>query len=211
MDPIIHWWHHTILPPQDRVRDHLPFGRTFIRIPGVGDFGSASGIGALSVYARKRITPNLIASAGVKLPTGSANDLLGSGAFDAGVNLEYRTMLGRKFQFDASVGLIAQGKPTVLRRAKGLVDQESFSLSYLRNSRDTWVFQWQSEAAPVMTVSSANGPQRMLTFGYQRRLSNSQRLDLYFSEDADLLPGATILVNTAPDFTIGIRYVMKLK
>lgn len=211
MDPIIHWWHHTILSPQNRVRDNLPFGRTFIRIPGVGDFGSASGIGDLSLFARKRLSPNLIASAGVKLPTGSANDLLGSGGFDAGLNLEYRTMLGRKFQFDASIGFVAQGKPTVLRSARGLVDQEFFSLSYLRNSRDTWVAQWQSEAAPVMTVSSANGAHRMLTFGYQRRLSNSQRLDLYFSEDLDLVPGASILVNTAPDFTIGIRYVTRLK
>lgn len=206
LDPIIHWWHQTILGPQERVRDNLPFGRTFVRVPGVGDFGAASGVGDVSVYARKRISPRMIASVGVKIPTGNASDLLGSGAFDAGVNLEYRTMLGRKFQLDASAGVVVQGRPTVLRRARTLVDQESLALTYLYTSRDSWIVQWQSEAAPVSTTSIANGAHRMLTFGYQRKLSVSERLDLYFSEDHDLVPGAAILVNTAPDFTIGIRF-----
>jgi hypothetical protein len=192
------------------VRDNLPFGRSFVRVPGVGDFGPAGGLGDVSLYARKRLSPNLIAAAGFKLPTGDAHQLLGSGAFDAGVNLEYRGMFGRKFQSDASVGFVVQGKPTVLKRARGLVDQEFFSLSYLYNSRDTWIAQWQSEASPVLTVPSANGAHRMLTFGYERRLSSSERLDLYFSEDLDLLPGAALIVNTAPDFTIGIRYVRRL-
>jgi hypothetical protein len=211
MDPIINWWHHTLLSPQGRVRDELPLGRSFVRVPGVGDFGPGGGIGDISLFARKKVGPNLIVAAGLKLPTGDPHQLLGSGAFDAGANLEYRGMLGRKLQIDASVGLVAQGKPTVLKRARGLVDQEFFSLSYLRNSRDTWVVQWQSEASPVLTTSAANGAHRMLTFGYERRLSNSDRLDLYFSEDVDLLPGAPLIVNIAPDFTIGIRYVKRLR
>lgn len=207
MDPIINWWHHTILGPQDRVRDHLPFGRSFVRIPGVGDFGSDAGLGDISFFLRKRIAPNFIVAVGAKAPTGDAKKLLGSGAFDAGVNLEYRTMLNRKLQFDASVGVVGQGKPTVLKHARGLVDQEFFSLTYRRNSRDAWIAQWQAESAPVLTVPSANGAHRMLTFGYERKLSNKQRLDLYFSEDQDLLPGAPLIVNLAPDFTIGIRFV----
>jgi hypothetical protein len=172
----------------------------------VGDFGSASGVGDVSFFLRKRLTPRLIVSAGVKAPTGNAHELLGSGAFDAGVNVEYRTMITHKLQLDASLGVVGQGKPTVLKHARGLVDQEFFGLTYRRNSRDAWIAQWQSEASPVLTVSSANGAHRMLTFGYERKLSARERLDLYFSEDQDLVPGAPILVNIAPDFTIGVRF-----
>jgi hypothetical protein len=209
MDPIIHWWHHTILSPQERVRDNLPFGRSFVRIPGVGDFGSATGVGDLSLFARKRLSSRVIVTAGLKIPTGDASKLLGSGSFDVGASVEYRTRFLTKFQFDASLGFVIQGKPTTLRSARGIVDQEFLGVTYLRNSRDAFVVQWQSESAPVKTVSSANGAHRMLTFGYQRRLSDHQRLDLYFSEDHDLVPGASLLVNTAPDFTAGARFVVR--
>ncbi|HVT14015.1 MAG TPA: DUF3187 family protein [Fimbriimonadaceae bacterium] len=205
MDPIINWWHHTILPPQDRVRDNLPFGQCIVTIPGVGTFASANGVGDISFFLRKRLNSKVILAAGVKAPTGNAAELLGSGAFDGGLNLEYRTMIGRKIQLDVSAGFVGQGKPIVLKHARGLVDQESLAFTYLRNSRDAWVVQWQSEAAPVLTTPSADGGHRMLTFGYERRLAHDERLDLYFSEDHDLVPGAPLLVNIAPDFTIGIR------
>jgi hypothetical protein len=209
MDPIISWWHRTILPPQDRVRNRLPYGGCVVTIPDVGTFGSAEGIGDVSFYLRKRLSPRMILSGGVKLPTGKASDLFGSGAFDGGVNVEYRTMILPKLQIDVSAGVVAQGKPTVLKHARGLVDQESLALVYRRNSRDAWIAQWQSEAAPVLTVSNENGAHRMLTFGYERKLSHSERLDLYFSEDRDLVPGFPLLVNVAPDFTIGIRVVKR--
>lgn len=205
MDPLINWWHHMLLPGRDRVRDHVPFGQSVVIVPGVGTFGSSSGIGDITAFVRKRLSSRFIASAGFKAPTGNASDLLGSGAFDIGANLEYRTMFGKKLQFDASLGVVGQGKPTVLRHARGLVDQEFFAFTYRRNSRDAWIAQWQSEAAPVLTVPIANGPHRMLTFGYERKLSSKTRLDLYFSEDQDLMPGFPLLVNIAPDFTIGIR------
>ena len=209
MDPIIHWWHHTILSPQERVRDNLPFGRSFVRIPGVGDFGSATGLGDVSAFVRKRVSTRMNVAAGVKLPTGDANQLMGSGAFDIGANVEYRTRFLSKFQFDASLGFVVQGKPTVLTRARGIVDQEFLGLTYLRNSRDAFIVQWQSESSPILTVPSADGAHRILTFGYQRRLSNHQRLDLYFSEDHDLVPGAPQLINTGPDFTAGARFVLR--
>jgi hypothetical protein len=205
MDPLINWWHHELLPGRDRVRDHIPEGQSIVTIPGVGTFSGAIGVGDVSFFARKRIAPRLIAAVGAKLPTGNASELFGSGSFDVGANLEYRTMINRKLQFDASVGVVGQGKPTVLKRARGLVDQEFFALTYRRNSRDAWIAQWQSESSPVMTVPSADGAHRMLTFGYERKLNAKTRLDLYFCEDSDLMPGFPALVNIAPDFTIGIR------
>lgn len=205
LDPIINWWHHTILPPQDRPRDHLPLGQSIVTISGVGTFAGATGFGDVSVFLRKRLSANLILGIGAKAPTGNAGGLLGSGAFDGGVNLEYRTKIARKIQFDASVGAVFQGKPTVLKHARGIVDQEFFGFTYLRNSRDAWIAQWQAESSPVLTVPSADGAHRTLTFGYERKLSDRERLDLYFTEDHDLLPGAPLLINIGPDFTIGIR------
>jgi len=210
MDPIITWWHNTILPPSYRVRNFLPYGQCFVTIPGVGTFQSANGIGDISAFVRKRLSSNLIAAIGVKVPTGNPGGLLGSGAFDGGVNLEYRTKLMRKLQFDASAGVVAQGKPTVLKNARGLVDQEFLGFTYLRDSRDAWVFQWQAESSPTnIGLTSNDGPHRMLTCGYERELSEKERLDLYFSEDHDVLPGNPLIVNIAPDFTIGIRLVRR--
>src|SRR5579862_3465772 len=105
LDPIITWWHNTILPPSYRVRNFLPYGQCFVTIPGVGTFQSADGIGDISGFIRKRINSTLIASIGIKAPTGNPGGLLGSGAFDGGANLEYRTKIARKLQFDASLGV----------------------------------------------------------------------------------------------------------
>ncbi len=210
MDPIIAWWHHTILPPSFRVRNFLPFGQCFVTIPGVGTFQSAEGVGDVSGFLRKRLSPKFIASVGVKAPTGNPGGLLGSGAFDGGANLEYRTLLRKKLQLDASAGLVVQGKPTVLKHGRTLVDQEFLGLTYLRNSRDAWIAQWQAESSATnIGLASNDGPHRMLTFGYERRLTDKERLDLYFSEDHDLVPGAPLLVNIAPDFTIGVRFVRR--
>lgn len=207
MDPIINWYHFAVLGPQNRVRDFLPFGRSFVRVPGVGDFGSAGGLGDVSFQVRKKVSPRLSLGAALKVPTGSANDLLGSGAFDFGFNAEYQTMIGKKLQLNASVGLVAQGKPTVLRNGRGLIDQEMLAITYKKNSRDAFVAQYQNEASPTRVgLESNDGRHVMLTFGYERRISDRDRLDFYFSEDHDLLPGATALVNIAPDFTIGIRW-----
>jgi len=210
MDPIINWWHHTILPDVYRVRDYLPFGQCVVTIPGVGTFASAEGIGDVSGFLRKRLSGNFIAAVAIKAPIGNPGGLLGSGAFDGGLDLEYRTKLMRKLQLDASAGVVAQGKPTVLKNARGLVDQEFLGLTYLRDSRDAWIAQWQAESSPTnIGLASNDGPHRMLTFGYERKLSEKERLDLYFSEDHDLVPGNPLLVNIAPDFTIGIRVVRR--
>ena len=210
MDPIITWWHDTILPPSYRVRNFLPFGQCFVTIPGVGTFRSANGIGDLSFYLRKKLNSKFVLAVGAKAPTGNAGGLLGSGNVDGGVNLEYRTKVARKLQFDASIGAVAQGRPTVLKNARGLVDQEFFAFTYKRDSRDSWVVQWQSEASPTRVgLESNDGPHRILTFGYQRKLSPTQRLDLYFQEDHDLLPGNPDIVNIAPDFTIGARIAQR--
>ncbi len=207
MDPIINWYHFAVLGPQNRVRDFLPFGRSFVRIPGVGDFGSAGGIGDITLALRKQVSPRFSIGGALKLPTGSASELLGSGAFDFGVNAEYQTMIGRKWQLNASLGAVLQGKPTVLKQARSLVDQESLAITYRKNSRDAFVAQYQNEASPTVVGWVGNDDRHvMLTFGYERRISDDQRLDFYFSEDHDLLPGAKELVNIAPDFTIGIRW-----
>ncbi|MFI5387105.1 MAG: DUF3187 family protein [Fimbriimonadales bacterium] len=210
MDPIINWWHHTILPPQFRVRDFLPFGQCFVTIPGVGTFQSANGIGDVSVFLRERLNSKLIVAAGLKAPTGNPGGLLGSGGFDGGINLEYRTSINRKLQLDASLGVVGQGHPTVLQHARGLVDQELLAFTYKRNSRDAWIAQWQAESSSTnIGLASNDGPHRMLTFGYERKLSDKERLDLYFSEDHDLVPGVPLLVNIAPDFTIGVKLVRR--
>ncbi len=210
LDNAINWWHHHVLGGRFRVRDEEPTYRSVVTEPGAGTLGSATGLGDISLFARKRLNGRVIVGAGVKLPTGNARRLLGSGSADAGINVEYRTRLFGRMQLDAALGVVAQGRGKTLKNSRGLVHQELVALTYRMNGRDSWTAQWQGESSPTRTgIAQSDDFHAMLTFGYAHRCSDGQRLELYFSEDRDLVPGFPLLVNVAPDVTIGMRWVRR--
>lgn len=203
-DPLIDWWHANILHWSDGLRNSTPFGRSVVDVPG-SSFGSATGLGDVSGFLAKRFAHGLTVTAGVKLPTGDAEKLLGSGNADAGLYAQKAWSLGRRFYFHAQFGFVAQGKAKELQSARGLVHQEGIALVWQPNGRDAWVGQWQGESSAVVTgVPESDATHRLITFGYQRRLSHSQMLSLYFSEDRDLFSGNFPEgSNIGPDFTMG--------
>ncbi|HRI43480.1 MAG TPA: DUF3187 family protein [Fimbriimonadaceae bacterium] len=208
LDELIDWWHRNVLRWTDPARDFTPPRRSTIALAGEYSFGSASGLGDVTIGATQAFGPRLSASAALKLPTGDPSRLLGSGSFDAGLSVDYRAPIVRRWSLHAQVGLVAQGAATRLPSTRGLVDQEALAVIYARNSRDTWIFQWQSERSPIVTgVSGADATHRLITIGYRRRLSDRETLELFFSEDRDLFNGAFPEgANIGPDFTGGIRY-----
>jgi hypothetical protein len=208
LDEIIDWWHRNVLRWTDPARDFTPHRRSVIALDGEYSFGSASGLGDVTLGATQSLGPRAAVSAAVKVPTGNPARLLGSGAFDVGVSIDYRAPIARRWTVHAQVGLVAQGTATRLPGTRGLVDQEALALIYAPNSRDSWIAQWQSERSPIVTgVAGADATHRLITFGYRRRLSERETLELFFSEDRDLFNGSFPEgANVGPDFTGGIRY-----
>lgn len=210
-DPIIDWWHANVLHWSDPQRDSTRFGRSVVQVPGSSFNGSTDGIGDISIYLAKPLTKGVVGSVGLKLPTGNAQNLLGSGAFDAGAYVQAQVQIARKLRLHAQLGLVAQGKATELDDSRALVHQEGFALVWQPNSRDAWIAQWQGEASATETgVPGSDATHRLITIGYKRKLSAKQQLDLFFSEDRDVFNGKFPEgANVGPDFTVGIRFGLK--
>ncbi|HVL40468.1 MAG TPA: DUF3187 family protein [Fimbriimonadaceae bacterium] len=212
LDPIIDGWHALVLGWSDPIRDATPMGRSMLQLPGESPRGSAFGIGDLSAVFTRDIGRNSVARAALKLPTGNARDLLGSGGFDLGLSLEYRRQLGQQWSVFAQVALIHQGGGLALKNEREWVDQECLALIFAHNSKDTWVAQWQSESSALRSgFAPSDAPHRILTFGYRRRLSSSQWIEGFFSEDRDVFSGGFPEgANIGPDFSAGIRWTVRL-
>lgn len=209
-DPIIDGWHKLVLGWSDPVRDATKFGRSQVSNAGRYSFGSATGIGDITVGAAKSFG-RLSTQAALKLPTGDRGELLGSGSPDLGVAIGYASGKG-KWHGHAMAGLVLQGRASRLGQAAKLAHQLGLALIYQPNSRDEWILQWQSEEAPIRTGQSRlDLPHRMVTVGYRRRVADRQWLELAFSEDEDL-PNrrAPLIASAGPDLTLIVRWVWRM-
>lgn len=206
LDPVITWWHANILHWQDPFRASQPYGRSLIHVPGA-TFGPAGGFGDLTLGESKHFSRKLIGSVALKLPTGDAHTLLGSGRPDAGFGFKYRTKKGN-WALHAQSYAIYQGGAVALPNPRRWVDQEVVAFVWEKNSRDAWVFQWQTEASSTRTgISGSDAAHRMLVIGFDRKLSKDRMLELHFCEDRDVFNGRWPEgANIAPDFSIGIAY-----
>ena len=203
-DPLIEAYHELI--GIHNFRGTIPFGRVEERLPGSGAFRSAEGLGDVSGVFSRPLGPQAFLSLGLKLPTGNAGGLLGSGGVDLAASLYGRWKLGPRFDLFGQFGGVLQGGATRLARARTLVRQASLALVYRPNSRDAFVFQGQDEPSALRVGTRSRGALRQLTLGYTRRLSSRDALQAYFNEDGDFLNyGVPALVNVAPDFTFGIN------
>lgn len=211
LDPFIDAWHRKVLQVRVPLRENTPYGRSGVALDGAYRFGSASGIGDIMIgLSGKAPWRGLTWSAAIKLPTGNPSRLLGSGAADMGLSLYRSFKLGRSFLLHTQVGAVFQGKATRLPMSRAWVDQEALSLVWLSNSKDAWVLQWQSEAAPIRTgVTPADRTHRILSLGYRRALGTGRTVEIFFTEDGDLFSGKLPqIANVGPDITLGVRFAV---
>lgn len=210
MDPIIDWWHKSILGVEPPGRSSAPYGKCVVAIPGYS-FGPANGLGDATVRFSKKLSSSLIGTAGVKLPTGNDGGLLGSGGFDAGASLNAKLPLGKGFTVYGQLGYVLQSKARAVSGTRPSIMQEAVSLEWKRNSRDSWIVQWQGENSAIETGNDVSDSQhRVMSLGYRRKLVPGRWLELYFTEDGDFLDyNVPALANVGPDFTIGARYTVR--
>ena len=209
MDPFIASFHDLV--GIHNFRGSIPYGRVEESLGASGSYGSAIGLGDVVASFSKPVGPQTFWTAALKLPTGNAEELLGSGGVDLGASIYSRWKLGPRWSLFGQAGLVLQGRPAKLRNARTLIDQESLSIAYRVNSRDSWTFQWQSEPSSIDTGNAFfDGPHRQLSLGFTRRVGAQDNLQLYFNEDGDFLNfSVPELVNIAPDFTIGVNWTRR--
>ena len=145
-------------------------------------------------------------------PRDRVRHLAQRGRVDAAASIAGLLKINARWHSVVQLGLVAQGKPARLKNARGLVDQESLGVVYRPNSRDQWSAQWQSESSALKTgEASSDAPHRLVTFGYRRKISSTQWLEGFFSEDRDLVSGSVPeIANVGPDFTAGLRLLIRL-
>lgn len=207
LDPLIEGYHRLVafgVP----LRENTPFGNSEITLPGSPRFGSASGLGDVTVGLGRALGPSTAARVWLKLPTGDPSQALGSGNVDAGVSLDHTFKLGRDLDLQVAGGLVAQGRPRELANTKGLVETGTVALAWHRNSRDTFGLQWTAEGAPqVLGIPDVDMEHRVVSLTYSRRMGQDSWLSAFFSEDRDFSwvhfpQGAEV----GPDFTIGFMW-----
>lgn len=209
LDPLIDWWHQFALTYKDPLRDSTAFGGSSVRRDGHYDFGSAAGFGDLTVGLAKNISDKWTLRGAVKLPTGNARQLLGSGGLDVGFAAEYQTKIAKQVHVVTHFGFVLQGRATALANTRTFVHQEGFGLVWKPHKRDAWVGQWQGESSPTED-GQTQATHRVITFAYQRMLTDNSMLELMFTEDRDLFSGAWPEgANLGPDFTMGMRFTIR--
>lgn len=205
-DPLIEGWHELL--GIHNFRKTIPYYRSEETIPGSGSFGNAAGFGDISIGYSRNLSRHAFVTTAVKVPTGNAAGLLGSGNVDFAASLYGNWRVGRHFAFYTQLGGVVQGDASQLAHNRTLVDQESVAFEYVKNWRDSYVLQWQSEpSALIIGNKFFDGPHRQLSLGFNRRINPEDSLQFYFNEDGDFLNfRVPELANVAPDFTIGVNF-----
>ena len=210
LDPIIDGWHQGVLGWSQPGRNATGFGRTTVRSPGNPDFGSASGLGDGWVQATRPVGKGVLSLA-AKAPTGDADELLGSGAFDFGFGLGGALWKRGRWALSGFVGGVWQGNPKRLSRARSFVDQEVLTLSYHSCRHSEWILQWQSEASALRSgIPASDAAHRLMVFGYRQNVDERNAFEVFFTEDEDLVERQIPeIASIGPDFAIGLRWIWR--
>ncbi len=213
LDSVIEDWHDFFGLPNG-ARDELPRDNLLYRFerPGAATFNfdrNVNGIGDLRLYGGYRLKdePGYRSAVrfSVKLPTGEAEDLLGSGGVDVSAGLAGDwSGLGESGKWSAfyRLNLIYLGEPEYLSDIYNeFIGQASGGVSWQVAERVGLSVQAQVRSALYdAEVEPLGETSVMLTFGGDIRLSESTSLVLAVGED--------IKVDSAPDvsFQLALRY-----
>lgn len=146
-----------------------------------------------------------IARAGVKLPTGNANELRGSGALDLYVDIQSPVLSnGGRWRAGGTVGALYTGATDRFAQQKQLVAYGSLGAQFVQSHRWRILGQldWHSpfyESA----LRELGDPSISLTVGIRYLAPDDQTIELSISEDA--------AIDTAPDLVARLSWTYRPK
>jgi hypothetical protein len=194
-----------------RGRDFYPNGRTVFSFRdangnGINE-GRAFGLGDSVVTLKKQISNRRVpvsARALVKIPTGSGSQVIGSGGFDAGLNLDARLALSNRVALNAGAGVFAWGHSDIANaRRNGF--SGSLALEY-RGRRTSIIAQTMAETRAVTTGNSfADKTPVIVSVGFKRDVGKNRMLWASFSENGDYQNyRAPFFGNIGPDYSLSV-------
>ncbi len=202
MDNIIDKWHRFFCLPRGN-RPFYPEGdfRFYIKTQDGSTFNFPSdnfSLGDIELVWKQKLNASkkggFAYRVGVKLPTGSEDDGIGSGAPDFGVGLLWDNF-GNRFAYYANINLVILGKDGLSSLQNNNIISGMLGVEYTWRPSLTITGQIDYSQSPFSTKSpSADKDAVELILGFHRLYGEKFLLSGGFSED--------IQTETAPDFTI---------
>ena len=206
LDSFIDDWHDWFgLPkgvrtqqPHDRLLiDYSHDGANRLRIED-----PSSGIADATVDVGYRVTASeqtkLMLWGSIKLPTGNADDLTGSGAFDESITASIEHRFGTRWTVFAQAAGTHLGQGDLLSsQQKGFVASAVAALSFVWTPSTEFTVQVDAHSAAFDSDVKFLGPAQILTLGGAHRFNSGWRLELGVSED--------IAVDASPDVVFVVR------
>src|SRR6056297_155171 len=197
LDRPIERWHELFhLPNGNRDRlpqDRLLFSQSAPDAPGFQLDSAGGGMGDLQLSASRQLGAGLALRSMLKLPTGSSQQLTGSGATAFATSLHASRNLGDSLTWHISGGLLISGNGDVLRgQRENLLGIGSTTLAWRVSGN--WVLKTQLDghtAAYHDTGSPLDRGSLQLSLAATFAMPRGWSLEVGFSED--------IAVETAPD------------
>lgn len=140
----------------------------------------------------------------LKLPTGNAAQLFGSGAIDAGLGIICTYQSSSRLAWHGNLSLVWGGKPKRLAASARSMVQWVIALEYMPDARTSFVVQVDDNRTPVVVgVPYADGARRSLTVGVVRQMRPGVYTELALTENQ-----FGWLARIAPDFHLhfGVRW-----
>lgn len=200
-------------------RPQVPSYRSILRFlrpdgTAVVDAHPAAGLGDVSLVLKHtlRDTPRtgIALRLGLKLPTGDAGQILGSGGVDAGLDVDLATRLrGRRAVF-VNLGYILMQKDRDIETAATRQFQYTLGTEWLVRGHNSIVLQTQGGSRVVRTGNRhADAPPATLSLAFKRQAGPNTVYTFGFTENGDIfgykLP---FIADIGPDatFTAGVEW-----
>lgn len=217
-DRAIDNWHQYFGLP-DAQRGDRPFDRLYYGYTGVGGQGmtvdqAQSGPGDIHISAQRSLgcesrvglaglaqTP--IARIGVKLPTGSLEELRGSGQADVYADVQSPVMGGQgRWRYGASLGVMHVGQTDQLAPQKSLVAFGALGTQFILTPRYRLLlqFDWHTPFYDSQ-LRELGDPTIVMSMGLRFLASRHQVVEISFSED--------VAVDTSPDISVRLAWIYR--
>jgi hypothetical protein len=224
LDQLLQYYHELVglthaSPDTPDGRHDLSFYHSTVFLRGTDgrvlvDAHATAGLGDLSLFVKRSLVsqPTLAVGvrAGLKLPTGDAARLLGSGGTDGGLDVDMTRRLSHRRALFADAGWVWMAKDTHIATAATHQFQYAAGLEWLVRSRASLVLQTEGGSRVVTTGNAhADSPPSLLTLAYRHQSGPHTTYTFAFSENGDIfeyhLPR---LAGIGPDvtFSAGIEW-----
>lgn len=175
--------------------------------------GPAFGIGDVSFFLKQSLCreENRAVSAriGIKLPTGNAAQLLGSGGTDYGADLDSSFQIGRRTALYSNLSYVLQHADAHFAgRAADHVAHSMLAIEYRKTATASWILQNDIAGAGIKTGNKfADGLNSGIAIAYKTRCTNNSVWTYAATENGDILQYKFHgIANVGPDITWSVGW-----